>query len=278
MNNYAFFNGDFLPYEELKVNASDLSIHRGYGIFDYFVERNGKVVWLNDYLDRFYQSAKLAGLKIEYTMQELESFIGILLSKNQKINSGVKLILTGGHSNDGFTPSSPSNLMIVNLEFPVYNPEVYIKGCTLILDEFLRPNPEIKSINYFNSALCIDRMKKAGAIDVIYHFGDIVYETSKSNIYIIKDGTIKTKKDKILMGVTRKNVLKMISSEFQFQYADFSVNEMLEADEVFITSSTKGVMPVNRIEDHVIGNGNAGPISKKLHQAFKETVDEALKL
>jgi D-amino acid aminotransferase len=272
MASIAFFNGDYIPSDDLKISALDLSIHRGYGIFDYFVAEDGKIIWFDDYLDRFYASAKKAMLNVDYQRDELKEIIYKLISLNKKEKSGVKLVLTGGFSNDGYTTSGKTNLLIFILKFPKSNTDAHTKGVNLIMDEYMRPNPTIKTLNYFNSVLNQQKMKEYQAIDVLYHFNNIVYETSRSNIYLIKEGRVITKGDKVLEGVTRKNAMRVIQQNFPLELRDFSIDELLNADEVFITSSTKWILPVVKIEDAVISDGKVGPVSKQLIQAYEEEV------
>ena len=272
MANLAFFNGEYVQYDKLTINASDLSIHRGYSIFDYFVAENGIIIWLEDYLDRFYQSAQRAEMKVPYDREELKKIIFELVRRNNKAKSGVKLILTGGYSTNGYTPSGECNLLIFNLDFPHHEDNLHEKGVSLVMDEYMRPNPTIKTTNYFNSVLHRKRMEAIDAVDVLYYHQNIIYETSRSNIYLIKNGRVITKEDDVLQGVTRKNVLRVIEQNYPLELRDIPVEELWGADEVFITSSTKWILPVVRIEDRLINDGKVGRECKKLIDLYEQEV------
>ena len=276
MCDLAFFNGSFISTDKLSINASDLSIQRGYGMFDYFVAEKDKIVWFDGYLDRFYGAAEKAKLSVNYERGELKEIIYELLKRNNKHKSGIKIILTGGYSNDGLSPSGKSNLLIFNPDFPELDPDIRKNGANLIMDEYLRPNPGIKTINYFNSILCFEKMKEYNAIDVLYYFDGIVYETSRANVFIIKDGRVITKGTSVLEGLTRKNVMRVIQRHYPLELRDYTTSELFDADEVFITSSAMGICPVVRIENHIVNEASIGDISRKLVRLYNDEVEREL--
>src|SRR5271170_1538852 len=114
---FAAVNGMLLPSDRATLQISDLSIQRGFGVFDFFKTLNYKPVFLEEHLDRFFRSA--AGLRLEVgkTREELRALIALLQEKNQLAYSGVRLTLTGGYSTDSMTPGK-SNLVISQVPLP----------------------------------------------------------------------------------------------------------------------------------------------------------------
>lgn len=108
---YVIFNGKLIPENEAKLSITDLALVRGYGIFDFFKTVHGIPVFLEDNLDRFYQSAELMDLPVNYSRDELKAQIKSLMEANMIPDSGIKILLTGGYSNDGYSIGEP-NLII----------------------------------------------------------------------------------------------------------------------------------------------------------------------
>src|SRR5436309_2624135 len=97
-----FINDQFIPEEKAVIHYRDLSIQRGYGVFDFFKVAGGQPVFLNDHLERFYYSAKQMRLVVPYSQNELSEIISGLIRNNNISDSGIKLTLTGGYSEDGY--------------------------------------------------------------------------------------------------------------------------------------------------------------------------------
>jgi len=268
MYKYVMLNGDFIEYDKAVVSISDLAIQRGYGIFDFFRIDDGAFLFSEYYLDRFYKSMKRSGFNFPYYREDVHNMVVSLVKKNEAPNSYIKLIVTGGNSPNGFLPGDKPNFMIINHEINVWDNKLFSQGANLISDEFMRPFPLVKSTNYFNAVRLAPKMKKYDAVDVLYHFDKKVHETSRANVFMIKKDKIYTPKKEILQGITRKRFINAASGEFELSYKSFSFKKLLKADEVFITSTTKDVMPIVRIDNHNIGKGKTGKVCKKLIKLF----------
>ena len=265
---FAYFNGEWKNVKDLYVHVSDLGLQRAYGVFDFMKEVKGEIPWLDDYLGRFFRSLELSDIQIDPNYDELKSLVLDLIARNGFYYSGIKLLATGGFSEDGYSVPDKANLFILNMKGKPVDRTVYKTGVNLILDEFIRPNPEVKSIQYYNSAKWHRKMKEYDAIDVLYHSDGLISETSRANFYIVKGDQILTAIDGVLPGVTRKNFLATFANKHDIQLIDLPYEELYKADEAFITSTTKGVVPVVKVEDHIIGDGKVGPMTSKLISEF----------
>ena len=103
-----FLNGMFVEEKEAQIGISDLSIQRGYGIFDFFRTQKSVPLFIDDYLDRFFKSAELLHLNPSYDRESIKSIVGEMIEKNRIETSGFKMLLTGGYSSDGFEPGTPN--------------------------------------------------------------------------------------------------------------------------------------------------------------------------
>ncbi len=185
----------------------------------------------------------------------------------------MQLFLTGGIAEDGFTPAEPQ-LVILVTKLPKPKAEAYDKGLKLITHEYVRTLPEVKSNNYFMAVYLSKAMQDANAIDVLYHDGKRVLETTRSNVFIVKeDNSIVTASKDVLPGITRKQLLKLIPKFTKLELRDVALEELWSAKEIFISSTTKGAMPITQIDDKVIADGKVGPLTKALGKAFQEHLE-----
>src|SRR4051794_31085807 len=100
----AFLNDHFLDEDQASVGIADLSIQRGFGIFDFLRTASYVPLFIDDYIDRCFNSARQLRLELPYTREDLKAIIFQLIDKNRIATSGIKIILTGGYSPDGFEP------------------------------------------------------------------------------------------------------------------------------------------------------------------------------
>lgn len=266
---FTFLNGQLLPSNKAVLHLSDLAIIRGYGIFDFFVFHAGRPNFLADYLDRFYRSADYLGLSIPLDRQEMSDGLFQLIEANGEEEGGIRFLLTGGYATDGYTPFSP-NLAIIQYPYPHPSEKQLTEGVRLMTHRHVRELPEVKSINYLTGIYLQPRMKQLGADYLLYHDGELVLESDRSNFFIVTPtGELVTPGDRVLAGITRKYVLQL-AQELMIPTAvrPVSLEESLTAAEAFLTSSTKGVMPVIAIDGHLIADGTPGPLSLQLQEAF----------
>ena len=265
-----FHNSEFLPIDQIRITPTDLSIHRGYSIFDFFKMRNRTNPWIDLYLNRLFNSCSLAGLQLNYSKEEVESLVQTLLEKNQVADSNIKVIVSAGPSHNGYHKDGPAVLLLLSSHSVAPNPKFYSEGSSLITQVYRRDIPEIKTTNYLMSAKLADRMKAVEAADVLYHHEEVVTECSRCNLFIVKHGHLYTPKEHILKGITRERVLTESSMRQLCLEQNISLDEVISADEVFITSTTKGVMPVVKIDGNIIGNGQVGSTTSKLMQEINQ--------
>ncbi|MEN9610663.1 MAG: hypothetical protein RLZZ628_1477 [Bacteroidota bacterium] len=246
MKSFAYMNGAILPLENAHLHITDLALLRGYGVFDFFKSVNGKPIFIEDHLDRFEKSMEFMGLDIPYTRGHLRDHILKLIQLNEGNLLGIKLLCTGGYSEDGYTPTTPNLIMFAKpFTFAAFN-----QGLKLMLLEHQRELHQIKSINYIQPITVLPKLTALKADDVLYHQNGFVSEASRSNLFIVKNKKVITPKDDILLGVTRKHVLKIAQKAFETEVRPVTLKDLAEADEVFLTGSTKRIAPVTQIDNY----------------------------
>ncbi len=276
MIKYYNINGQLVEKNQATVHVNDLGLIRGYGVFDYFLIESGQPLFIDDYVERFINSTNLMQLDLGLDQKSLKEKIFELIDANAVEDAGMRLVCTGGLSDDCYSPVEPSFMMMM---YPVggFSASKYIEGARLISVDYQRDFPEVKTTNYTMGIKVLKEVKKAGAVEVLYHDGSFVRESVRANIFIVtKDERIITPGNKILRGITRKQTTKVASKYFPLEEREVSVNELKEAKEVFITSSTKRIMPVVQIDDYQIGNGQPGAVTKKLGSLFRASVENYL--
>ena len=258
---------------EAKVGVYDIGLLRGFGIYEAMRTFNRIPFMWNDHVERFHRSTEALKLTIPISDEEIHKVIAELIGKNipEDKDAVIRFILTGGEAIGGieFNPRTPTFYILVEpLEHLA--PEVFAKGCKLIVHEHLRIFPGYKTTNYITAVLLQEERKKAGALEILYTFQGKVFEPATSNLFIVKNGKVITAKDDVLAGITRKVTIDLAKKEFEVEEREVSVDEMYAADEAFLTSSFKDIVPVVEVGGKKIGSGIPGPVTKRVIQLFHE--------
>ncbi len=263
--NYCYFNGKIIPEKDAKISVNDIGLLRGFGIFDYMRTYNGKLVLADRHFRRFRNSAKEVGLKIPVSDKEIRKIIEKLIKKNKVRNAGIRIVLTGGESSDGLTFSLKTpTFFILTQELKAFNPEFLTRGVKLITHENLREKNRAKTINYVTKLSLKKAMESKKAYEILYiHEGNIL-ECSTCNFYIFKGDVLITAKDNILLGTRRGMILQLAKKRFKIEERPVSISELKEAAEAFISSTTRGIIPVTVVDDIKIGDGKVGKNTKDL--------------
>ena len=272
---YASINGELVAQGDAAVPVTDLTFRRAYGAFDFLRVSAGVALFIDDYLERFERSARLLGL--EYPGHTVvKGHIEALLNANNTQNAGVQMFLTGGEPSDGYTPTTP-NLVMLEVTLSGYPDTMFTRGVKLMTHEYQRDLPAAKSTNYFMAVYLRNKIKAAAAVDALYYKGKNVLETTRCNLFIVKNGQLITARDNVLRGVTRKQLLKVAEGLVPTEERPLTLDELWNADEAFITSSTKGAMPVTLVDGNTIGAGKPGEITGQLMSRFEQHLTDYVK-
>jgi len=270
--NYCYLNGDILPVKDAHIHISDLGLLRSYAVFDYFRTYKSKPFMLENHLERFRNSAQDLRLPLALSNEQISSIIDDLIQKSEIAEAGIRMVLTGGYSVDSMAVTEP-NFMIIIEQLPFMPEEMYRDGVSLKTHEYLREIPAIKSTHYVNAIKLQPLKEKYGVFDLLYHFEDSVLESPRNNFFIFKDRVLITPKDNVLKGVTRTKILDLAKGVFEVQERKLTMVELWEADEAFISGTTKRIIPVVRIDDQLVGDGKVGECTRKLIQVFDQYID-----
>jgi branched-chain amino acid aminotransferase len=278
---YTFLNNTFLPAADAALSVGDLSIQRGYGIFDFFKTIAGKPIFLDDHLDRFYHSAAQMRLDVGKTRDELTAIIAELIQLNQFPDSGIRITLTGGISTDSITPGRP-NLIIT--QHPMVPPG---RDCPppvrLISYPHQRQLPGVKTIDYLMAIHLQPYVRDRDAFDVLYHHDGFITECPRCNIFFVTgNDTLVTPARNMLKGITRMKVIDLATNAaIPVEQRDLHLDEVRTAQEVFITSTSRHLIPISHLDDFPIGADAAthiptpGPLTCKLNSLLYDLVNSS---
>jgi len=269
MSQFFFLNDEIVPADKATIGITDISILRGFAIFDFFRTVKFKPLLMDGYLQRFINSAKMMELPLNYHQKDLENIIHQLIEKNEMAEAGVRLVLTGGYSENAFLPSDPNFMILIE---PVKLPprEWFENGIKLLTHHYQREWSQIKTTNYLTSVKLAPLCRQKKAVDVLYHYQGQLREVSRSNVFLIKNGVIATPAEGVLLGITRAKVIQLAKQHYKVEERAISMEEVFEADEVFMTGTTKKVLPVVQLDEKIIANGKPGVISNHLVSLFNE--------
>ncbi|MGM0213785.1 D-amino-acid transaminase [Enterococcus sp. AZ109] len=274
-------NGQLVEREEAKVDIEDRGYQFGDGIYEGIRVYHGKMFTFDEHMARLYRSAKLIDLEIPYTKDELEEQLYAMLEANQ-LDSGVVYLQvsrgTQAPRNHVYLPETKAVLMATSMAAP-RDPAAFEKGITAVTavdDRWL--HCDIKSLNLLGNIMAKNQAAKAGADEaILYRDENHVTECSHSNVSIIKDRTLITHPadNLILNGITRQTILKLAKeNDIAIEERIFSVDELKNADEVFISSIMAEVTPVTAIDGETIGDGKRGPLSAELEEYFVAEIEK----
>lgn len=264
----AYINNGFIKAENAMLHVGDLAIQRGYAAFDFLRVLDNKPLFIDDYIDRFFRSAATMRLHHSYSKLKIKEIILQVIKQNNLAVSGLRMILTGGYSPDSYQPVLP-NLIITQHPLILPDAKKFSSGIKVITHNYQRSLPCVKSINYLVGIWMLAKMKEQEADDILYHTNDVVTEFPRANIFMVNTtGELITNEKNILEGITRKKVLEFAKNKYPIIIKDFSVDEIKQAAEIFMTSTTKRILPVSQVDDAIIGAGKAGPVTIRLQNDF----------
>jgi len=271
---FCYFNQKIISEKKAGVSLRDLGLLRGYGVFEVLTARQKKLFLFKEHFKRLQNSAKKLRLNLPISEKRLKLLIKKLIVKNKLTDASIRVVLTGGVSQDGITLGAKPTLFILVNKINGFEKSNYLKGVKLITVDHQREIPRAKISNYIKAIQLQKERNKKGAIEILYTHKGLVLEASTSSFFIFKGDTLITPKNSILLGTVRGFVLKIARRKFKIQERDLRLKELKEANEAFLTATIKGIMPVVKIDNLKIGNGKVGGNTKWLMEEFNRKLKQ----
>ena len=270
-----YVGGRWVHPHEATLSINDIAVLRGYSVFESMRTYDRRPFHLNQHLQRLYHSAELIELEIPWPSQFIAAIIRETITRNPYKHASIRLLVTGGESEDGITPSGKPILVVMITPLGERDMERFARGIKLITTRLQREAPEAKTTNYMAAVRALKEAANRGAADALFVDGqEHVQEATRSNFFIFLGDTLITPREGVLHGITRNVVLQLAQGRFPIEERPIFLYELPLADEAFITSSSKEITPIVQIDDLVIANGRPGPRTTELEQRFIEMIEQ----
>jgi len=278
-----WFNGQLVPADQAKVSVFDHGLLYGDGVFEGIRIYNGRILKLRTHLERLYEGARLIDLKIGHDIENLAAATRETVKANGLDNGYIRLVVTRGHGTLGLNPylCSESVTFIIADTIKLYPQEMYDNGMAIVTAQTRRRPadcipPQVKSLNYLNNIMAKIEAIRADVPEALMlnHDGNVA-ECTGDNIFIVVAGSLVTPplSAGILPGITRNLVLDIArEAGIEAHERNFTLEELYEADECFLTGTAAEAIPVTKVDDRTIGVGTPGPVSLQLIELFRNLV------
>ena len=285
---YIWLNGEFVPWDEAKVHVLTHSLHYGTAVFEgiraYETESGTGIFRHRDHLERLRQSARLYYMDMPYQVEKLREVTHELIVRNNLRSCYIRPLVFRGHGSMGLDPlSNPVEVMVAAWEWGAYLGDegkangirARVSSWRRISSESLIPHAKATA-QYLNSVLAKIEVTHAGYEEaILLDDKGHVCEGSGENVFLVKDATILTppQSASILDGINRKSVIEIARDlGFEVVERDIARAELTLADEVFLTGTAAELTPVREVDDHPVGTGEPGPITREVQRVFDEAL------
>lgn len=282
MKGIIYINGAMVPREEARISPFDRGFLYGYGLFETMRSYGGRVFRLDRHLARLMRSAERLGIASLLDPAVLERAVQKTLEVNRLHDARIRLSVSAGEGERGLAlPESGTLTIVVVAERLVLPPpQVYEKGVSAAIVSVRRnsqsPLSGIKSIAYMDSLLAHSEAVAQGADEaILLNERGLVAECSTSNIFLVVGGRLLTPSAEsgILPGITREVVLELADGlGLATAVGEIQLADLLDADEAFLTSSIRELVPITEVDGRPIGSGKPGEVTGRLISAYREQV------
>ncbi|MDT8301876.1 MAG: aminotransferase class IV [Sedimentisphaerales bacterium] len=274
-----FLNDKLIDSEKALISATDSGFLYGAGLFETMRSYEGVIFALKDHLDRLYSSAGALFINNPFDREYLTDAIYKVLKANKLTDARLRLTLSNGPMAGAEEQLKPT-LLITATKLQPYPGEYYKNGVMVILSasrqNTFEPTCGHKTTSYFSRMITLNMAHQQRAAEALWFTTDNrLAEGCVSNVFVVKDSVIYTPgiETPVLAGVARKTVCEIASTNsINLVEKDLYIDDVLGADEIFLTNVIMQIMPVSKVEKHTVGNGKVGVMTQRLQISFDEFV------
>jgi len=283
-----WMNGKLIPFKDAKVHVLTHALHYSTAVFEgircYNTPDGSAIFRLPEHVDRFFNSAKMYGMKMRYSKKQISNAIIKTVKTSGLKECYIRPLAYYGYGTMGLTPTlNKVDVSIACWKWKMGESKAgKFSGAKCKISKWIRidsksqPMQSKSAANYSNAALArVEALKNGYDEAIMLNNKGNVAEGSAENIFVVKNGIIKTPPldADILNGITRDSVIQLIKKEhMKLIEKNITVNELLKADEVFMTGTAAEVKSVTKIDRTSIGKGKPGIITKTLQKSFMDIV------
>lgn len=271
-----YLNGTYLPLDQACVPVLDRGFIFGDGVYEVIPVYGGVAFRMAHHLQRLKNSMQAIRLDNPHTDTEWQEIINTVIERNSDIDQSIYLQVTRGvASRDHRFPGeiNPTVFVMSNLFTPVPAEQLEQGVSAITLNDIRWQYCSIKSIALLPNILLRQQAVEQGAAEAILIRDDEVTEGAASNVFIVKDGVIITppKTDCLLPGITRDLLVEQAKQHHvPHRETNIKKSELLAADEIWVTSSTKEILPITQIDGQQVGDGKPGPVWQQMYRIYQD--------
>lgn len=274
-----FLNDSLVDTDKARVSAADGGFLYGAGLFETMRSYAGAVFRLGDHIDRLLSSAKALSIEHSYERQFLTEAVYKVLEANGLSDARIRLTLSAGAISQAGDKPKPT-LLITAVKLQAYPAEYYRRGVLVVLCPFRQnvtdPTCGHKTTSYFPRMLALRQAHEKRAAEALWFTTNgKLAEGCISNVFLVKDSTVLTPaaNTPVLAGIARKTVCEIArSNSMNLTEENLSIDDLLGADEIFLTNVIMQIMPVCAVEKHTVGDGKPGAMTKKIRQHYQKFI------
>ena len=273
-----YVNGEYVPKDQARISIFDFGFLRGDAVFDTTSAWNGRIFKLSAHLERFDLSLRAARIPCPLPLEELRGVIVETTRRCGLRNAYIQTIVTRGEPPLGVRDLAQCRPGLIVFAVPyvfILNPEqIRAGGRAMIASTRALPvqslDPKIKSLSRLHFDLATLQGKAAGMdVALMLDLDGHVTEGPGFNVFVVKGGELFSPPDGILMGITRQTVFELASeNQIPAREAQLTTYDLYAADEVFLTSTAGGIMPLVEIDGRPIGDGKPGPVGQRIRGLY----------
>jgi D-alanine transaminase len=275
----AFVNGKFSSLADAVVSVEDRGFQLGDGIYEVLRTYRGRLHAVEEHMRRLFRSLDAIQLKHSFTAAGLEKNILEAVKRAGFGDSLIYLQITRGATKRAkeFPKGAEPTLVITVRELELPAPALRSRGVAIQTAEDIRwQRCDIKSVCLLPNVLASQRARAAGCFEALFVEKDgTVNECASANIFIVTQGTVATPPlgTRLLGGITREEVIALARKHgVPMEERRVTLDELLAADEVFLTGTTAEILPVVKVNDRSIAAGKPGPVTQQLHELYRQAV------
>ena len=275
----AWVNGALVDAALARISVFDRGFRVGEGVFETLRAYHGHPFRLQAHLDRAAAGAAVLGFGVPASGDLATAIIATAGANHAHEDAAVRLTVTPGEVDplDPFAPAVDAQPTVVVTSHPLrLDPDLYRRGVIAAVVPWGREVPQVKAVSYLAATLARHAARAQGADEALLtDSGGLVLEGSYSNVFAVRQGVVVTPPldAGILPGVTRAVTMEVAAAQgVVVEQRPLTVDELVTADEAFLTASTREIVPLVRVGEHVIADGAPGPVTVALHAGYRAEV------
>ena len=283
---FIWMDGEFVDWSQAKVHVLTHTLHYGLGVFEgvraYLTDQGTKIFRLEDHTNRLFESADAVNMEIPFSREKFNEVQKEIFKVNNLKEGSIRPMCFYGAQGMGLRADNlKTHCIVAAWEWPSYmSPEAFDEGIKIKISSYKRQTNNLVSRskvngNYVTSIMALQEAMQEGFEEALLLDDETnISEGSGENLFLVKDGKLFTPDlAASLNGITRKSIISLAKEDgIEVKVKKISLNEILDADELFFTGTAAEVVPIRMVDQNLIANGKRGPITKILQKKYFDQV------